>query len=169
LIGTNSNVNLPHFGSANLLARKFSNVFMKKTTTIRNKIISDSPNNTCNISMDADNTFYGKMFEMFRLASEVEVEKIISKSPKKSCDLNPLPTWLLKKCVHQFFPLITAIINRSMDESVVPQCLKWATITPLLKRPGLDKEDMKNYRPIDNFPFITKLIEKVLAGGKGST
>ena len=33
----------------------------------------------------------------------------------------------------------------------------------LLKIPGLDKEKMKNYRPISNLPFISKLIEKVVA------
>ena len=42
-------------------------------------------------------------------------------------------------------------------------CLKRATITLLLKRSGLDKDEMKNYRPISNLPFIFKLIEKVLA------
>ena len=41
-------------------------------------------------------------------------------------------------------------------------CLKRATIIPLLKRPGLDKEDMKNYCPISYLPFISKLIEKVV-------
>ena len=64
------------------------------------------------------------MLEMFRPTSEVEVKEIIIKSPNKSCDLDPLPTWLLKKCVDQLLPLITAIVNRSMDESVMPLCLK---------------------------------------------
>jgi len=40
----------------------------------------------------------------------------------------------------------------------MPLCLKRA---PLLKRYVLEKEDMKKYRPISNFPFISKLIEKV--------
>ena len=33
----------------------------------------------------------------------------------------------------------------------------------LLNRSGLDKEEMKNYRPISNLHFISKLIEKVVA------
>jgi len=40
------------------------------------------------------------------------IKKIIIKSLNKSCDLDPLPTWLLKKCVDQSLSLITAIINR---------------------------------------------------------
>ena len=109
----------------------------RKATIIRNKIISDTPNTTGDMSMDADIMFNGNMFEMFRPTSEVEVKEIIIKSPIKSCDLGPLPTWLSKKCVDQLLPLITAIVNRSMDESVMPLRLKRATITPLFKRPAL--------------------------------
>ena len=36
-------------------------------------------------------------------------------------------------------------------------------MTPLIKRSGLNKEDMKNYCPISNLPFISKLIENVVA------
>ena len=82
--------------------------------------------------------FNGKKLEMFRPASAVEIKEIIVKSPNKSCDLDPLPTWRLKKCVGQLLPLIIAIFNRSMVESVMALCLKRATITPLLKRSGLD-------------------------------
>jgi len=106
------------------------------------------------------------MLEMFRPTTDVEVKEIIIKSPNKSCDLDPMPTWLLKKCIDQLLSLITAIVNRSMDESVMPLCLKWATISPLLNISCLDKGDMKNYRPISNLPFISKLIEKVVARGR---
>jgi len=119
-------------------------------------IISDTPNATCNISMDADIMFKGNMLEMFQLTSEVEVRGIIIRSLNKPRDLDQLPTWLLKTCVDQLLLLITAIVNRSVDESVMPLCLKGANITPLLKRAGLDKEEMKNCRPISNLPSISK-------------
>jgi len=64
--------------------------------------------------------------------------------------------------VDELLPLITAFVNRSMDESVMPLCLKRATITPLLKRSGLDKEEMKNYCLISNLHFICKLLETVV-------
>jgi len=54
-MGSNSNVNLPHFISAELLPDKFSNYIMRKATIIRTKIIPDTPN----ISMDADLMFNG--------------------------------------------------------------------------------------------------------------
>jgi len=158
LMRSNSNVNLPHFTSAELLADKFSNYFMRKATIIRDKIISDTPQSTGVIFMDADIMFNDNMFEMFRSTSEVEVKEIKIKSWNKSHDLDPLPT-----CVDQHLPLITAIVNMSMDQSVVSLCLKRTSIIPLLKRPGLDQEEMKNYRPISNLPFIFKLIENVVA------
>jgi hypothetical protein len=33
----------------------------------------------------------------------------------------------------------------------------------LLKKPGLDKEVLKNYRPVSNLPFVSKIVEKVVA------
>jgi len=106
--------------------------------------------------------FNGNMLEMFRSTSDVEVKEIIIQSLNKSCELDPLSNCLLKKCVDQLLPLIIAIVNRSMDESVMPLYLKRATTIPLLKRSGLDKGDMKNYRPISILPFTSKLIEKVV-------
>ena len=99
---------------------------------------------------------------MFQPTSDVEFKEIIIKSPNKLCDLDPLPSWLLRKYVDQLLLLMIAIVNGSMDESVMPLCLKRATKAPLLKRYGLDKEDMNNYSPISNLPLISKLIEQVV-------
>lgn len=44
----------------------------------------------------------------------------------------------------------------------MPLILKAATVTPLLKKPELDPENMKNYRPVSNLPYISKLIEKAI-------
>ena len=40
--------------------------------------------------------------------------------------------------------------------------LKQAVIRPLLKKPGLDQNDMKNFRPVSNLPFVSKILEKVV-------
>ena len=39
---------------------------------------------------------------------------------------------------------------------------KAAIITPLLKKMGLDKSDRKNYRPVSNLTFISKLLDRVV-------
>ena len=67
------------------------------------------------------------------------------KSPSKSCELDPLPTNLLKQVLEYVLLLITAIIR------------------PRLKKPNLDKEVLNNYRPVSNLPFLSKILEKVVA------
>ena len=41
-----------------------------------------------------------------------------------------------------------------------PSTLKEAVIRPGLKKPNLDSDDFKSYRPISNLTFISKIIEK---------
>jgi len=43
---------------------------------------------------------------------------------------------------------------------MLPDCLKHATVTPLLKKPNLDTSDLSNFRPISDLPFILKIMEK---------
>ena len=35
-------------------------------------------------------------------------------------------------------------------------------ISPLLKKPNLDVNNLKNYRPVSNLPFLSKVIEKAV-------
>ena len=59
-------------------------------------------------------------------------------------------------------PLVQGV-NESLLTCVFPTCLKQSLIRPLLKKPDLDQEILKNYRPIANIPFLAKIIEKVIA------
>ena len=52
----------------------------------------------------------------------------------------------------------------SLRESMIPKLLKTALIRPLLKKTGLDSNILKNYRPVSNLTFISKVIEKVISG-----
>lgn len=45
----------------------------------------------------------------------------------------------------------------------MPSSSKEAILTPILKKPDLNTEDLKNYRPISNLSYVSKLIEKVVA------
>ena len=60
-------------------------------------------------------------------------------------------------------PIIADIINRSIALSAVPASLKEAWVTPILKKPSLDPENFKNFRPISNLPFLAKTLEKVVS------
>ena len=64
--------------------------------------------------------------ERFTHASEDEVKTLIMKPLSKSRSLDPVSTRLLKLCVGELLPIITAIVNVSMDSGYVPPALKSA-------------------------------------------
>jgi hypothetical protein len=43
----------------------------------------------------------------------------------------------------------------------MPEPLKVAAVEPLLKKPSLDVENLKHFRPVSNLPYISKVIDKV--------
>ncbi len=94
-------------------------------------------------------------------ATEDEVLKIIISSPSKSCSLDPIPTWFLKEHVHCLLPVLTDIVNSSLQTGTFPSAARSAIIRPLIKKHNLDNDCLSNYRPVSNLSFIGKLIEKV--------
>ena len=74
----------------------------------------------------------------------------------------PIPTWLLKECLSILVPTITNIVNLSLTTSQFHPTLKESIISPLLKKPTLDKEELSSYRPISNLSLIFKIIERVV-------
>jgi len=64
-----------------------------------------------------------------------EIGKLLVKSPSKSCELDPMTTYLLKQCVNNVLPVITAMVNKSLNEMSVPTAFKQAIVRPLLKTP----------------------------------
>ena len=51
----------------------------------------------------------------FRPATEDEVETLILSCNNSSCQLDPIPTWLLKQCVSNLLLLMTTIVNKSLE------------------------------------------------------
>ena len=95
--------------------------------------------------------------------SEAEIRTLVVQSPSKSCGLDPLPNWLLKDNLDVLLPTLIQIVNSSMSSGNVSDSLKEALVTPLLKKNNLDPERHKNFQPVSNLLFISKLIERVVA------
>ena len=100
--------------------------------------------------------------QTFKPVSMEEMRKIIGKCNSKYCALDPIPTSVLKACLGALLPVICKIVNLSFSSSHVPEAFKEAIVTPLIKKQSLDRENLKNYRPVSNLPFISKLVEKVV-------
>ncbi|CAJ1078312.1 putative RNA-directed DNA polymerase from transposon X-element [Xyrichtys novacula] len=102
-------------------------------------------------------------FSTFLLPNPSEIADLITKSKPSSCQLDPLPTSLVKSCLPSLLPLISVIIHSSLSTGTVPTPFKTAAISPTLKKPGSDPNDFNNLRPISHLPFISKILEKTVA------
>ena len=57
--------------------------------------------------------------------------------------------------------LISHLANLSSTQATFPLKFKLALISPLLKKPGLPKSDLSNFRPISNLNTIGKILERL--------
>ena len=83
-------------------------------------------------------------------------------SKPSNCILDPIPTKLLKELLPVLGPPMLNMINGSLSTGCVPNSQKMAVIKRLLKKPNLDPENIKNYRPISNPAFLSKSLEKAV-------
>ena len=56
----------------------------------------------------------------------------------------------------EFLASVTSVVNMSLQSGILPAKLKEALITPLLKKTNLDVEELKNFPPVSNLPFVGK-------------
>ena len=96
---------------------------------------------------------------IFRPLSETDVLDLIQHSAKKTCTLDPVPTSLVTSCLTELLPIVTRIINCSLETGRFPNDWKEALVSPLLKVPGLTSE-FTNLRPISNLQYVSKLTER---------
>jgi hypothetical protein len=154
LLGNNVKI-LPALESAQELSDDFAAFFDNKVRVIYHGFGADSDHAAPPPVVACSHTR-----SQFDLLSDEEVVKAINNAPTKSCTLDPVPTWFLKQNIQTFTPIITRIINESLSKGTFPQSLKHSVVTPLIKKPSLDRNVLKNYRPVSNLSFVSKLIEK---------
>ena len=147
---------LPEHTDSKSLANVFCDFFQEKVNKIRNNL-EDISQDT--FKYDSQSSCNFPAFNSFRNLTEEEVRKIIAKSASKSCELDPLPTTLLKLFIDEVCPIITSIVNKSLSTAEMPTIFKKAIIRPLIKKPSLDPV-LNNYRPVSNFAYISKVIEE---------
>ena len=152
-----SDAALPSHESKKSLADQFASFFSNKIKKIRDNFGSIGTENDIHPPSDPPK------INVFRQVSEEAVDKIIKTSPTKSCLLDPLPTFLIKECIDILLPSLTKLVNCSLMEGCVPDAFKSAVVTPLIKKPNLPSNDLKNYRPVSGLSFISKLVERVVA------
>ena len=59
----------------------------------------------------------------FTLVNYKDVIKLVKSSPSKSCELDPIPTDLLKGTITELASLIAAVVNSSLGQGIFPSAL----------------------------------------------
>ena len=160
LCGTTKERTLPKFDSEKVVAEQFSEFYIEKILKIRkdieeNKtnstIWTDKPEEACRIHMT----------NFVELKPE-ELNLILNSMKKKTSKLDPVPTTFVKNVFPQLLPFFLYLINSSIRTSSFPENLKHARVTPVIKDPKLNSDDLTSYRLISNLPFLSKILEKTL-------
>lgn len=161
----NQNINravFPPFDDATELANKMGEYFVEKIANIHSKLgaaaINDFPDNQADPPASVRTT---ATLDRFSMLSEDDVAKLMRTVSKKTCDLDPMPTSLVLECSDVLLPVVTKIINLSLESGRFAEDWKCALVKPLLKKANADLL-FKNYRPLSNLKYISKLVEKAV-------
>lgn len=160
LLNMKKDSSLPPYNSKEELANQFGGFFVSKINDIRSEIDNMTLEESCNLAPKQH--YVGPQLTEFKPLSKEEIGSLITKAPAKSCILDPMPTPLVKQCMDILQPIVMEIINTSLVSGVFPDQWKEAIVLPLLKKANLETI-FKNYRPVSNLPFLSKLCEKAVS------
>ena len=137
---------------------EFATYFTDKITNIRTSIAQEKTNV---LPFDPLPPCCNSM-SVFALADIEILSKVVSQLKPSTCPLDPIPTTFFKTIFNSVSKDILEIINCSLLTGIFPSELKTAVVKPLLKKSNLDSSVLKNFRPISNLPFLSKILEKIV-------
>ena len=149
--------------SSNKLCSDFATYFAEKTQGIRVQIQKKLISYTEFSDSVFDISSHPVSYQLNRLlhTTDEELRNIIKLCPSTTCSLDACPTELLKRTLNIHIPYLVAIVNNSFEQGIFPNTLRTAVVKPLLKSDTINKDQLKNYRPVSNIAFIGKVLEKV--------
>ena len=161
LLGTANSSKLPSSNSSHDFSDRIANFFVEKIAKIKTHLEEIKSKFNADLGPETELVSNGNYLAKFDPTTEEEVKKIIMSSACTSCCLDPVPSFIVKKCLHILLPVITRIINLSFESAKIPDCYKMAAVIPLLKKIFLDPEFFPNLRPVSTLPFVSKTMERV--------
>ena len=147
-------------GETKAVANDLSAFFVAKIRMIQASISISS--NTATANHQAQTPITSPLAD-FNPIMQDELTKLLMASPNKQCELDPIPTCVLKLACTELAPFIMTIINCSLLSGVFPDAFKVAHVSPNLKKSSLNPEEFASYRPVSNLSFISKTLERVVA------
>ena len=101
-------------------------------------------------------------FPNFKTLTQDQVSLIIGQAAIKFCPLDPEPTSVVLQVLDVLLPVITCMINMSFESALFAEEWRQDLVLPTLKKCGLDIA-YKNFRPVSNLPYVSKLSERAAA------
>ena len=131
-------------------ANEFTQFFSNKIDNIRKELDS--------YDLYTPHTRKTDKLTEFRTLPQKEVKDIIVKMQTKSCELDVIPTKLLKENLTHILPIITGLVNLSLQQGSFIDDWKYPIVHPLIKKLEIGCI-RKKYRPVSNLQFISKIVE----------
>ena len=97
----------------------------------------------------------------FRHVKDDEVRNfIMNLDGSKATPVGDIPIDMLKQTIDIHLPIMTQIINMSIDNNCYPDDLKPAEVSPVFKKK--DDKDKENYRPVSILSHVSKVFERIM-------
>ena len=142
---------MPQIEPPSVLPDKFADFFFNKIRNIREQFCNESTQKTYHRECTS--------FDAFLPLDREEILNIIKKMNATMSIMDPCNTRFLLKFKEIIVDAITTITNQSLTTGEFLDDWKVAAVRPLIKDPNI-RTEFKNYRPISNLSFLSKVIEK---------
>lgn len=90
-----------------------------------------------------------------------EVRLQLKKLTKPSIGPDGIPTWIYRVFADFLAPAVTLLLNWSLNDGVMPACLKLANVLPIPKK--TNPKQLSDFRPISILPAISKVFERIIS------
>ena len=156
--------NFPAHDCDSDLANQFNNAFSEKVNMIRQSIspsllrVSDQ---SVVLAPPDHSESLPSVLDSFTPTDVEEIMLIIKDNGVKTGPGDVLTPSLIKQHLDVLCPHFVKLVNLSLS-SLSCDGIKEAHVVPILKASNLDKNNLKNFRPVSLLSFISKLTERVV-------
>ena len=142
------------------LATTMNKFFIDKIKRLRQNIPLANYDPLCKLK----EAMFGRLcsFNLMPVTQDQVLKIIYSLKNSSATGVDYIDTRTIKLAAELICPVVTHIINLSIQTSIFPGIWKWAKVIPLLKSMQSDPILAKNYRPIALLPILSKVLEKVV-------
>ena len=152
---------LPTSCSDDQLASEFMEFFQSKIIRIRDEL-DNEPNRNNYILAPTIRSPPLEMFYVFHPVDEQNIRECIRRLNKTYCQSDPIHISKIAGAYEAAVPFLCQLVNQYFADCIFVESEKLALLRSQLKKAGLDIEDKKNYRPISNLTFLSKVVERIM-------